>query len=43
MTDREEARIILETLQHNQMPDNARAWLRKRYLKLLFGSFGKYP
>lgn len=45
MTDRlaarEEARFILETLRHNAMPDAARQWLRKRFLKLLLNSIGE--
>lgn len=41
MTDREEAKVILETLQLNEMPAAARDWLSKRFVKLLLNSIGK--
>lgn len=38
MTEREEAKFILDTLQQNTMPEAAREWLRKRFWKLLLNS-----
>lgn len=39
----EEARLIREALQFNEMPDKARSWLRKRYVVLLLSSIGRFP
>jgi hypothetical protein len=41
MSARDEAKAIIDTLRFNQMPDAARAWLRKRLASLLLSSIGR--